>query len=258
MLKVIRPAAPSGTRPTPYVVLLRVVAESEVSAPDVPEVPKVHSFSDARPFPGAMVAVPHQAVSPETPRWMERSVLSQSRQGVTINTAPSQTDAIRITFVIGRGRYPTFEAIPDALDRVMCRGVHNRIQRRLRDLRCAEHRQPPRVIASGPLFVHAISSYFRKPNSTRAAPTNWTKDMDTPSYRRCPKMTDRTAGDLAPFRSVRKHRRRSVFLPLARLIAEERVQGAKPPSSVSAGSGPRRRLRGSGARRRDRGGRARP
>ena len=38
----------------------------------------------------------------------------------------------------------------------------------------------------------------------------------------------------------------------------QRVQGAKPPSSVSAGSGPRRRPRGSGARRRDPDGRARP
>jgi transposase len=35
--------------------------------PDVPEAPKVHSFSDARHFPGAIVAVPHQAVSLRSP-----------------------------------------------------------------------------------------------------------------------------------------------------------------------------------------------
>jgi DNA-binding response OmpR family regulator len=59
-------------------------------------------------------------------------------------------DDVEITFVIGGGQAVTVEEIENGVDRAMCRALQRRVERRLAGVRCLEHGQRPRLIASGP------------------------------------------------------------------------------------------------------------
>ncbi len=55
---------------------------------------------------------------------------------------------IQVIFILS-GHQSTAEEIENPVDRVLCRALSHRIERRLRGVRCREHEQPLRVIASG-------------------------------------------------------------------------------------------------------------
>ncbi len=57
---------------------------------------------------------------------------------------------IEITIILRGGPPTRIDDIESPLERALCRAASYRVQRRLRDLRCANHHQRPRVTASGP------------------------------------------------------------------------------------------------------------
>ena len=73
----------------------------------------------------------------------------------TATAGPWRNAMVRVTFVLdGRETIVTedrgSQRRPNPVDRVMLLAARNHIRRRLRDLSCFQHGEPPHVVATGP------------------------------------------------------------------------------------------------------------
>jgi hypothetical protein len=75
-------------------------------------------------------------------------------EGASRETPMPEHQSVEITFIIRGGPPTTIDGIEGALERVLCRAVTYRVQRRLGLLVCAKHQERPRVVASGPSADH--------------------------------------------------------------------------------------------------------
>ena len=79
-------------------------------------------------------------------------------QRASLNAYMPDYTPIEVTIVLRDGPPTSIDGIESPLERVLCRAASYRVLRRLQDIRCAEHNQRPRLIASGPSADHLTFS----------------------------------------------------------------------------------------------------